>query len=363
MGGTNQAAIPNEGGLPGRREAAAPSHLDDFPETLKPYIGRAVDWLQARGETFDRGVRVQMDDDEIEFRGWSVQDVTGSLHSEDPAAAPMGEVLRAFALMLKARDDLKEYEERREDGDEQAVRFAAVLESDLNLFTETFDRVDKAIDATVLRGGLVSARNLSRFRDLLLTYRHGMTEVLETAREAQKRLADTERVERIRPEPAGPARPEAVPRPQKGPRPAPLAKAKARRAKAKRERPRASASPHAINEPIRFPVVFFLIVVLAVTRWGILAYGNAVSNHEPVLEPAAVEELVPMRESVAAGGVLYGTVDDNWHGLPYRDRRERFDRLQDRASNAGFLAVVLVDEAGAFKARWRRGGVAEVWTD
>jgi len=360
MGGTNQATLPREGAVPGRAEGFSSQEL---PETLKPYHAKALDWMGAHGETFDKGVRVRLDDDDMEFRGWSIQDLTTCIHSEEPDAGPMQEVVRAFALLLKVRDDLGKFEERKAEGNEPAARFLPVLETDLNLFADTFDRIEKAIDATVLRGGLVSARNLSRFRDHLLTYRHRASGSLDEAMKAQKEQADTLRVERMPVGPSEPVRPAVAPRLKSHTQSTSPATARARKGKAKRKLPRPRVRAALAQERMRFPVVFFLIIVLAVTRWGILAYGHAVSNHEPVLDPAVVEELVPLKDSLAVGGVLYGTVDDDWHGFPYRDRRERFDRLQDRASQAGFLAVVLVDEAGAFEARWRRGGIPEVWTD
>jgi hypothetical protein len=62
------------------------------------------------------------------------------------------------------------------------------------------------------------------------------------------------------------------------------------------------------------------------------------------------------------GGVFYGTVTQDWHQMPYQEKRDRFERLQRRAGDAGFDAVLLTDEAGRFQARWTQGGVPEIWT-
>lgn len=335
--------------------------LAGIPEELQIQLGAALDWMENRTQTSDKGVRLEVDGEEVELREWSAQDLATCFEAEGSEAEPYREAVLGLALVLKVRTDLEE-----EDLD--------ALQVDLGLFPDVFSRLERTIDAAVLRGGLVAARNLSRFREILLAFRSKAEAraVSEEQRQREKRRTTLQATGKVF-HPSAPAGSGSAADRVRKPHLSQMEKlhervhraAEAATRQAEQTRRQRAALPRLATgrQRVRFPYLFLAVVVMALAHWGLLLHARAVGTQEPTLDRQAWERLVPLERTFVAGGVFYGTVSRDWHEMGYRDRRDRFERLIERARLSGFEAVVLQDSAGAFEARWSAGGVAQVWTN
>jgi hypothetical protein len=332
--------------------------LDDLPLEVRPYLEAALAGLKSRTEDMDgQGVRLFLGEGELLFSDWSASDLRGCLEDSRPAAEAWREVVRTLAFLLKVREDLSSHRSRSPGSDDPGPAFVPMFERDLDLFADTFTRIEESIDSAVLRGELVSARNLSRFRDLLLPYRLqsrlALDEVRRESEEYRRKQQATDATPRNgvkaplatgKRKPRKPAASPKAPDPRKELIHAPF---------------RTTLEP--TRTPYRFPIYLVLLVALALARWGMGIHHEAIANPEPSFSGPEVSRFLPHEGTFAAGGVLYATVGSEWAELGQRSRVDRFRRLCQAAEKHGFTGVVLLDQTGNFTARWSRGRIPTVW--
>jgi hypothetical protein len=345
----------------------APIHpsLDDLPPEVLPYLEAALAGLKSRTEDVpSQGVRLFLGEGELLFSDWTAGDLRGCLEDSRPAAEAWREVVRTLAFLLKVREDLSSYRSRTTGGDDPGPAFVPMLERDLDLFADTFTRIEESIDAAVLRGELVGARNLSRFRDLLLPYRLQSRLALDEVRRESEEYHRKQQASEATPR-AGVKAPLAKGK-RKPARPTAADSAAAATQKAPDPRGQLINAPfrtslEPVRAPYRFPIYLVLLVALALSRWAMGIHHRAIANPEPSFSGPEVTRFLPHESTFAAGGVLYATVGSDWDELERKSRIDRFARLCKSAEKRGFAGVVLLDPAGDFVARWSRGSIPMVW--
>ena len=351
MANSNQATAETGEPILEQVRRAGVDPLSGVPEELQIHLGDALDWIENRTEAFDGGVRLAIDTETAELREWSIQDLTSCFDVEEPEAEPYREAITALALLLKIREDLRSIEDGGDTIEEEDLE---EFRGHSRLIATVLERIQRAIDASVLRGSLVGARNLSRMRELVGAYRQssGLTlEEMEKRRREARRKNLTGTGKEFSPAAPAPTRKTAARRRR---RTKPATQPQKKIKKAPNLRP--------YTEPLRFPWAFSAMIVLAIVYWGLNLQAESSMTHEPSLDSAAWERILPLEDTFTAGGILYATIArEEWGQLPYRDRLDRFTRLHQRAELAGFDAVILTDESGDFAAQWSEGSLAQIW--
>lgn len=324
------------------------------PPDLKPWLDAARSRIAEGGEPTDNGCRLSLGGEAVEFREWRLDALVSCFGDAGPDSVAQREVLFGLAFLLRVQEGL----------DSGSVTEDS-LERHLEAFNGAFERLDAAIDDSVLRGGLVGARNLSRFRDLLISWRTRVEVAVAEVRQAREKAARAaERKPAPRKPPAGMSLQTRISEFSSP------ASADRETVRAQASRPASSRRTRSFARPRTearragtFPVLYALLALLGLGYWGMVLHAGAVANTEPGLDRTDISRVVPVEGAFSAGHVLYGTIDGSWRDMGHQDRLERFRRLRDMAERAGFEGVVLTDSQGDFAAEWSQGGIPRIWGD